>query len=107
MPRPLTIWLLALALGAGAALLAAAFGILGFFVVLLVIPGMRGRTALAAMSGALIGFGAVWLARLAVLGSEPGQAGNDALPLLVGIVPLALGLTFGLVALVLSRRGPG
>jgi hypothetical protein len=101
--RPLAIWLLALALGAGAAILAAAIGVLGFFFVLLIIPGVSGRTWLAATSGALTGFGAV---SLLLLGRPPGAggAGDDGtLVMLVGVVPLVVGLALGALALLAAR----
>jgi len=45
-----TVWLIALALGAGAAVITAVIGVFGVLVVLLIIPGIGGRRWLAAMS---------------------------------------------------------
>lgn len=101
--RPL-VWLIAAALGAGAALLAAVIGVFGIFFVLLIIPGMGARTWLAATSGALTGFGAATLVLLLVRPATAGGAGDDGtLLMLAGVVPLVIGLAMGALALVTSR----
>jgi hypothetical protein len=102
--RPLTLWLVAFALGAGAALLAAAIGILGIVFVLLIIPGISGRTWLAATSGALTAFGAVWLLLMARQAGSGGAVSSSDIWLLVGAVPLAIGALLSLVALIAARR---
>jgi hypothetical protein len=101
--RPL-VWLIAAALGAGAALLAVVIGVFGIFFVLLIIPGMGARTWLAATSGALTGFGATTLALLLVRpATASGVAGAGTLLMLAGVIPLAIGLALGGLALVISR----
>lgn len=99
------IWLATAALGAVAAVLAAAFGVLGFFFVLLVIPGMSRRTWLAATSGAFSGFGVTWLALMLRDADSSAGTGDEPLKLVVGIVPFALGLVLGLMAVASARRG--
>jgi hypothetical protein len=102
--RQLIVWLIAVVLGVGAALLAAIIGVFGIFVVLLIIPGMGARTWLAATSGALTGFGATMLALLVVRPPTAGGAGTDGmLLLLVGALPLVVGLVLGALALVAAR----
>lgn len=104
LTRPV-VWLIAAALGAGAAVLAAVVGIFGIFFVLLIIPGMGARTWLAATSGALIGFGVTSLALLLLRPGTPGGAGDDGtLVMFVGVIPLVVGCVFGLAALVAARR---
>jgi hypothetical protein len=110
MPRSrrLGIWLLAAALGAGAALLAAVIGVFGIFVVLLIIPGMGARTWLAATSGALTGFGSTMLALLLARPPRAGGAEADGtLVILVGVLPLVVGLALGALAVAAARdRAP-
>jgi cadmium resistance protein CadD (predicted permease) len=101
LPR---IWLAALALGAAAAVLATLFGVLGVFFVLFIIPGMSRGTWLTAMSGALVGFGAVWLGALLRASASGGSLSDATIWLLVGIVPLALGVTFGLLAIASAQH---
>ena len=105
LTRPV-VWLIAAALGVGAAVLAAVVGIFGIFFVLLIIPGMGARTWLAATSGALIGFGVATLALLLLLRpATAGGAGDDAtLVMFVGVIPLVVGSVLGLAALVAARR---
>ena len=101
--RPL-IWLIAAALGAGAALLAALIGIFGIFFVLLIIPGMGARTWLAATSGALTGFGATMLVLLLVPTPTAGGTGDDGTVLMfAAVIPSLVGLALGALALVTSR----
>ena len=98
------VWLIALALGAGAALLAAVIGVFGIFFVLLIIPGMGAKTWLAATSGALIGFGLTMLAVLLLRSSAPGGPGDDVTLLtLAAVLPLVTGLALGALALVAAR----
>ena len=105
--RPLTIRLIAAALGAGAAVLAALIGVFGIFFVLLIIPGIGGRTWLAATSGALIGFGATTLALLLTRPAAAGGAGGEGtLLMFVAVVPLLIGLALGLLALLTARSRP-
>jgi hypothetical protein len=103
------VWLIAAALGAGAALLAAVIGVFGIFFVLLIIPGIGARTWLAATSGALIGFGATMLVLLlGRMPAAPGAAGDDGrLLMLLAIVPLVIGAVLGLAAVVATRRASG
>ena len=106
LPRPTRaiVWLIAAALGAGAALLAALIGVFGIFFVLLIIPGMGARTWLAATSGALTGFGATTLALLLARPPTAGGAGDDGtLLMFVAVIPLVIGLALGALALVTSR----
>ena len=104
LTRPV-VWLIAAALGVGAAVLAAVVGIFGIFFVLLIIPGMGARTWLAATSGALIGFGVSTLALLLLRPATAGGAGDDAtLVMFVGVIPLVVGSVLGLAALVAARR---
>ena len=103
LTRPV-VWLIAAALGVGAAVLAAVVGIFGIFFVLLIIPGMGARTWLAATSGALIGFGVATLALL-LRPATAGGAGDDAtLVRFVGVIPLVVGSVLGLAAWVAARR---
>lgn len=105
--RRRTIWLIAAALGAGAALLAALIGVFGIFFVLLVIPGMGARTWLTATSGALTGFGATMLALLLVRSPATGGAGDDGtLLMFAAVIPLLIGLALGALALVTARSRP-
>jgi hypothetical protein len=98
------IWLIAAALGAGAAVLAAVIGVFGIFFVLLIIPGMGARTWLAATSGALTGFGATMLALLLLRPATAGGAGDDAtLLMLAAVLPLVVGLLLGAIALIAAR----
>ena len=100
-----TIWLIALVLGAGAAVLFAAIGILGFVFIFLVIPGVSRATWLAATSGALTGFGAVSLLLLARPPSAGGAGDDGTMFMLVGVVPLGVGLALGALALGAARDG--
>ena len=101
------VWLIAAALGAGAVLLAALIGVFGIFFVLLIIPGIGGRTWSAATSGALIGFGATTLALVLTRPGATGGAGDDGtLVMLVAVIPLAIGAVLGLAAVAVSRRPP-
>jgi hypothetical protein len=104
--RQLRIWLIGLLLGAGSAILFAAIGFLGFFLVLLVVPGMSARTSLAAMSGALMGFGGVSLALLARPPDLGGAGDQGTIWLLLGVVPLAVGIALGALAWTVSRDRP-
>ena len=102
--RPV-VWLIAAALGAGAAVLAAVVGVFGIFFVLLIIPGMGARTWLTATSGALTGFGATTLGLLLVRSPPAGGIDDDrTLLLLAGAVPLVVGLALGALALAIARR---
>ena len=102
----LRIWLTAAALGVGAAGLAAIIGLFGIFFVLLIVPGMRGRTWLAAMSGALTGFGA---ASLLLLLRPIWLGGGDQGTLLMfaGVLPLVVGLVLGALALAVAQSSRG
>ena len=102
--RRRTIWIAAFGLGAIAALIAALIGMLGFVVILLAVPGLRAGTWLTATSGALTGFGVAWLLLLGTQAGSGGTLSSSDVWLLVGLVPLALGLASGAVALVLDRR---
>jgi hypothetical protein len=102
--RPRWTWIAAFGLGALAALIAALIGVLGFFFILLVIPGLRPGTWLLAMSGALTGFGFTWLLLLARQAGSGGTLSSSDVWLLVGIVPLMLGLVVGVVAIIVGRR---
>ncbi|HEX7345216.1 MAG TPA: hypothetical protein VF253_00390 [Candidatus Limnocylindrales bacterium] len=104
--RQLRIWLIALALGAGAAALFAVIGFLGFFFVLLIVPGMSARTWLAAMSGALMGFGGVSLALLARPPDMGGAGDQGTIWMLLGVVPLVVGIALGALAWIASRDRP-
>ena len=109
LPRPSRplVWLIAAALGAGAALLAAVIGVFGIFFVLLIIPGMGGRTWLAATSGALAGFGATMLALLLARRPTAGGAVDDGTLLMItAVIPLMIGLAVGALALVAARSRP-
>jgi hypothetical protein len=99
--RRRTIWTWAFGAGTVAALIATLIGILGFLFIFLAVPGLRAGTWLAATSGALTGFGAAWLL---VLATQGGTLSSSDMWLLVGLVPLALGLASGVVAIVVGRR---
>ena len=106
LPRPTRplVWLIAAGLGVGAALLAAIIGVFGIFFVLLIVPGMGARTWLAATSGALTGFGATMLVLLLVRPpTARGVADDGTLLVLASVIPLAIGLALGAIALVTSR----
>jgi len=106
LPRPTRpiVWLIAAALGTGAALLAALIGVFGIFFVLLIIPGMGARTLLSALSGALTGFGLTMLAVLLLRNPTSGGIGDDGtLLMFAGVIPLVVGLALAAVALVTSR----
>jgi len=104
--RPV-VWLIAAALGAGAAVLAAVIGVFGLFFVLLIIPGMGARTWLAATSGALTGFGTAMLVILLVRQSTAGGAsGAGTLLTFAAVVSLLVGLALGALALMALRRRP-
>jgi hypothetical protein len=102
--RPRWIWIAAFGLGALAALIAALIGALGFLFILLAVPGLRPGTWLLAISGALIGFGVAWLLLLARQAASGGTLSSSDVWLLVGIVPLSLGLVLGIVAAITGRR---
>ena len=102
--RRRTIWIAAFGLGAIAALIAALIGMLGFFVILLAVPGLRPGTWLTATSGALTGFGVAWLLLLGTQAGSGGTLSSSDVWLLVGLVPLALGLASGAVTIVVDRR---
>ena len=102
--RPLAIWLIAFALGVAAAVLAAAFGVFGILFVLLIIPGVSGRTWLAAMSGTLTGFGGTSLLLLLRPATQGGVGDDGTLFLYVGVLPLVVGLALGAVAAVAARN---
>jgi hypothetical protein len=102
--RRRTIWIAAFGLGAIAALIAALIGVLGFFFILLVVPGLRAGTWLSAMSGALTGFGVSWLLLLGTQAGSGGTLSSSDVWLLVGLVPLALGLASGAVTIIVDRR---
>ena len=98
-----TVWLIALALGAGAAVITAVIGVFGILVVLLIIPGFGGRTWLTAMSGTLTGFGGTSLLLLLRPASMGGAGDDGTLALFVGVLPLVVGLGLGALAFVVSR----
>jgi hypothetical protein len=98
------VWIWAFGLGALAALIATLIGILGFFFIFLVVPGLRAGTWLAATSGALTGFGVAWLLLLATQAGSGGTLSSSDMWLLVGMVPLALGLASGVGAIIVDRR---
>jgi hypothetical protein len=97
------VWLIALAIGVGAAVLAALIGAFGVLFVLLIIPGVGGRTWLAALSGALTGFGGANLALFLRPVSLGGTGDQVTLLMLAGVLPLVVGLALGALAFVLTR----
>jgi hypothetical protein len=100
-------WLVAVALGVGAAVLAAVIGVFGILFVLLIVPGVTVRTWLAATSGTLTGFGGTSLLLLLRPASMGGSGDQGTLFLLLGVLPLVVGLALGGLALATARSPEG
>lgn len=102
MSRPV-IWMMAVGAGAVAAWLSS---LLGWFAVGLVlflfIPVFLRPVGPAALSGLLTGFGWLWLLLLALQAASGGTTDNLGFWVLVGAVPLVLGL--GMLAIIVTRR---
>lgn len=105
--RPLALFGVALALGAADALLTGLLGVIAggaFFV--LALPLARKGDIGAALAGLLGGFGAVWLALMARQTVTGGRLDDPVPWLVLGAVPLILGVAIGAVRLATSRRAP-
>jgi hypothetical protein len=97
-------WLLGVALGI-ATVLASALGLMtAIAVALLVIPLARKSGGLAAVSGLLTGFGALWLVLIVRESSSGGALDSPSFWAAVGLVPLAFGVA--LVAWILAAARP-
>ena len=88
------VWIIAFVLG-GAATLLLVFGTLGALVGLALAIGVVGRSPhhLAALSGLLTGVGGLWSYLIVQVFTTGGNQDNGTFWLVVGLVPLALGLT--------------
>jgi 4-hydroxybenzoate polyprenyltransferase len=103
--KPLALWIVCLVLGAGDALLFGIGGVIfgGLMFVLALLLAIRGDPA-SALSGLLLGFGAMWLALMAQQSATGGQLDDPAPWLALGIVPSALGFVLALARIAGHRR---
>jgi len=103
--KPLALWIVCFVLGVGDALLTGLLGVIfgGIFFVLALPLAIRGDRA-AALSGLLLGFGAMWLGLMARQSATGGQLDNPAPWAILGVVPLALGLLVALARIVRYGR---
>ena len=97
------VWIIAFALGCGATLMLV-FGTVGALLMLLLAIAVVGRSPrhLAALSGLLTGVGGLWSYLIVQIFTTGGNQDNGMFWLVVGLVPLAVGLAL-LVFVV--RRG--
>jgi len=93
------LWVTCVVFGAAETLLLGSFGMLfgAVFVVLLVPLVVRGDR-LVALSGLLLGFGGLWLLLMANQFATGGSLDNAATWVMVGAVPLAIGVGLGLAS---------
>ena len=90
---PTVLWLACAVLGMAAALLSGSLGLgAALIALLLATPIVLRGDRLAAVSGLLVGFGALWLALLATQGASGGTTAQIEGWILVGAAPLAIGL---------------
>lgn len=102
---PRLLWVACAVLGMATALLTGSFGLLAAVVALsLAAPLVLRGDALAALSGLLIGFGAMWLVFLAWQTASGGLLSDTRSWLLVGAAPFATGFVVGAIRLARSLR---
>jgi hypothetical protein len=91
--HPFLLALTCAVLGIAGAVLTGSFGLGAAIIGLtLAVPLVLRGDRLAALGGLFIGFGAMWLLLLAVQTTSGGQSSDPGRSLLVGAVPLAMGL---------------
>ena len=98
---PIAQWIVWFGLGAANALL---FGIGGVILVVVLLAlavrvAMRGDT-MSVVSGLLVGFGTTWLALMRRQAATGGRLDDPGPWLAIGIVPVTLGVLFGVRRLV-------
>lgn len=101
--RPVPQWIATFVLGGAGALLTGVLGVFfgGLFAVLTLALAIRGDRW-AVLSGLLTGFGATWLFLLARASASGGQLDDTGPWIVLGVVPLVLGLV--LLAIWVGRR---
>jgi hypothetical protein len=95
---PTRLVLTGLLVGAGAAVLVAAFGPLYGGVFLLPLLPFAVRGGVRAMPAELIGFGVVWSALIARQMLGGGLSGDHASLIAVGVIPIGVGMLLALLA---------
>jgi hypothetical protein len=98
------LWLLGAALGIATVLASALMFLAAIVVALLIVPLARRPGGLAAVSGELAAFGALWLVLIISESASGGTLDNATFWAAVGAVPLAIGLV--LAARILMAPGP-
>jgi hypothetical protein len=103
--NPLLLWITTAVLGAAAVLITSIGGLLGSVLFLLLATPLvvRGNHALA-LSGLLMGFGALWTLLMARQAATGGTLDNAQFWAAVGIVPLVVGSALLVVAVVGALR---
>jgi hypothetical protein len=99
------LWITTAVLGAAATLVTSIGGLFGTILfLLLALPlVVRGDTAVA-LSGLLVGFGALWLILMARQFASGGRLDNAQFWTEVGVVPLVIGSALLAIALVAALR---
>lgn len=104
MSKPV-VWILSLAAGVVAAFLSTLLGWFAIGLVLfLFVPVVLRPVRLVALSGLLTGFGGSWLLLLANQALSGAEIDGAGFWVMVGVVPLALGLVALAVSVVRARR---
>jgi hypothetical protein len=100
-------WLLALGLGALEALVIGIFPLAGYTMVLVTLAVVtRGARMLPGLSGFLTGLGIAWLVLIGGEVMGGGQTSNLAGWVLLGVVPLVIGVVLGYSILSATRAQP-
>jgi hypothetical protein len=86
------LWLLGAALGIATVLASALMFFVAVAVALFIVPLARKPGGLAAVSGELTAFGALWLALIARESASGGTLDNATFWAAVGVVPLLIGV---------------
>ena len=98
------LWLLGAALGIATVLASALMFLAAVAVALLIVPLARQPGGLAALSGELTAFGALWSALVARQSASGGALDNMAVWAAVGAVPLLIGVALLVRVLDAPRR---
>src|SRR5664280_181681 len=87
-----SLWLLGAALGIATVLASALMFLVAVIVALFIVPLARRPGGLAAVSGELTAFGALWFALIAQESAAGGTLDNATFWAAVGVVPLLIGV---------------